>query len=45
MPDEKSELMKIASPNHFTSCYLTPLVAAGFVASEEVPIRRNGHIA
>ena len=27
----------VSSPNYFTSCYLTPLAAAGFIVSEEAP--------
>ena len=36
-PAELRRELGVASPNYFTSCYLTPLAAAGFIAAEGAP--------
>jgi len=34
-PADLRRELGVSSPNYFTSCYLTPLAAAGFIVSEE----------
>ena len=34
-PADLHRELGVSSPNYFTSCYLTPLAAAGFIVSEE----------
>ena len=36
-PADLRRELGVSSPNYFTSCYLTPLAAAGFIVSEEAP--------
>ena len=36
-PAELRRELGVASPNYFTSCYLTPLAAAGFIVAEGSP--------
>lgn len=36
-PADLRRELGVSSPNYFTSCYLTPLAAAGFIASEGAP--------
>ena len=36
-PADLRRELGVSSPNYFTSCYLTPLVAAGFIVSEGSP--------
>ena len=36
-PADLRRELGVSSPNYFTSCYLTPLVAAGFIVSDGAP--------